>query len=254
MPLVSCPECSNQVSDAAVSCPSCGHPLQQIPQTQQAPQIQPAPQPEKRELFKTKKDNFVLDEIAAVSSLKTRNWVYLVIGLPAIIATIFAWMNQGGAIAVAVTVVALIILAFIHVDEGRIASTGAVTEVEEDMEEISQRYHQALKTIELVTYQGRNTFVDMQFSVNPERIAEFSKTSSYGYLVMVGLGILTAVAGQQMQIPFLYGAAVAIILLGVLSRKASLEIRGVGGAKMELYTKAGDIKQVIAELTKAIEK
>lgn len=245
MALISCPECNNQVSDAALSCPSCGHPLQSS--TTQG-------QPEKRELFKTKKDNFVLDEIAAISSMKTRNWVYLVIGLPAIVAAIFSWMNQSTLIAVGVTVVALIVLAFIHVDEGSIASTGAVTDIEEDMDEVSQRYHQALNQSDLVTYRGRNTFLDMQFSVNPKRIAEFSKTASYGHVVMLGLAALIAVAAQQLNVPLAYGAAVAVALIGFLSRKASLEITGVGGAKMELFTNAGDIKRIVAELTEAIEK
>lgn len=30
MALISCPECSNQVSDAAMSCPRCGYPLLQV--------------------------------------------------------------------------------------------------------------------------------------------------------------------------------------------------------------------------------
>lgn len=38
MALIKCPECENEVSDQALSCPSCGHPLQSIDQiTQQSP-------------------------------------------------------------------------------------------------------------------------------------------------------------------------------------------------------------------------
>jgi hypothetical protein len=30
MPLINCPECGAQVSDKAVSCPSCGHPMNAV--------------------------------------------------------------------------------------------------------------------------------------------------------------------------------------------------------------------------------
>ena len=247
MALISCPECNNQVSDAAASCPSCGHPMQ----AQAAPQTEA--RPDKRELFKTKDANFVLHEIAAVASTKTRNWVYLVIGLPAIAMVIFAWMNQGALIAGAATVAGLFVLGFIHVDQGRIASTGDVTDIEEDMDKVSQRYHEAIKQ-QLVTYNGRNTFLDMQFSINPERVAEFSQAASFRHIWMYVLGLITAAAAFEMNLMWLYGAAVAFALLGVMSRKAALEVTGVGGAKVQLFTRAGDIKRVIDELTQAIEK
>jgi hypothetical protein len=31
MPLIECPECLNQISDAAPSCPLCGHPFEPLP-------------------------------------------------------------------------------------------------------------------------------------------------------------------------------------------------------------------------------
>lgn len=252
MALVSCPECSNQVSDAAVSCPSCGHPLQS--QMQATAVEQAAPKSEKKELFKADGANFVLDEIAAVSSVKTRNWVYLVVGLPVIAAVIFSWMNQDWPVAAVVTVIGLFILGFIYVDQGQIASTGNITDIKEDMEKVSQRYHDSLNQSELVVYTGRNTFLDMQFSVNPDRVAEFSKASSYGHIWMYVLAVVVAAGASELAIPLLYAGAAGLALLGFLSRKASLEITGVGGAKLQLYTKAGDIKRVIEELTRSIEQ
>lgn len=35
MALIKCPECGNEVSDKAASCPKCGYPIQNIPGTHQ---------------------------------------------------------------------------------------------------------------------------------------------------------------------------------------------------------------------------
>lgn len=249
MALVSCPECSNQVSDAAVACPSCGHPLKES----NTPKAE-TPQPEKNELFKAGGSNLVLAEIAAISCIKTRNWVYLVIGLPVIIAVIFAWLNMEWPLATGITVAGLFILGFIYVDKGSIASTGNITDIDEDMEKVSQRYHNSLGASSLVVYKGRNMFQDMQFSVNPERIAEFSKASSNGHISLYLLGFGAFVAGNQYNTPLLYIVGAVLLSLGFLSRKAALQVTGVGGAKMELYTRAGDVKKVIQELTESIER
>lgn len=250
MALVSCPECNNQVSDAAVSCPSCGHPMQP---EQTVVASQPKQVEERSELFKAGGSNFVLNEIAAVSSVKTRNWVWLVIGLPVIVAVVFAWMRLDWPFAAGVTVVGLVVLGFLAVDEGVIASTGNVTPIKEDMEAVSQRYHTALDESALVTYQGRNTFLDMQFSVNPARISEFSKVASTKHFWLYGMGMVVCAAGYQLTIPMLYVIGAAVLLLGFLARKASLEVIGVGGAQMTLHTKASDIERVLAQLTQSIE-
>jgi TM2 domain-containing membrane protein YozV len=38
MALISCPECSKEISSAAVSCPNCGHPMMRAPEPQQVVQ------------------------------------------------------------------------------------------------------------------------------------------------------------------------------------------------------------------------
>lgn len=248
MALISCPECNNQVSDAAVACPSCGHPLQES-----TPAAVEKPQQVKNELFKAGGANLVLAEIAAIACVKTRNWVYAVIGLPVIIAIIIAWMNLDWPLATGITVLGFIILGFIHVDQGSVASTGNITEIDEDMDKVTQRYHDSIDASSLVIYKGRNTFQDMHFSVNPERIAEFSQASSNGHIWFYALGFGAFVAGFQYAIPLLYIVGAVLICFGFLSRKAALQITGVGGAQMELYTRAGDITQVIQELTQSIE-
>lgn len=251
MALVSCPECNNQVSDAAVSCPSCGHPMQ----PSQPVSSHPSPEPKemKTELFKAGGSNFVLNEIAAIASIKTRNWVHFVIGLPIMIAIIYGWMQLEWPLALGITVVGAVVLGLLAVDEGLIASTGNITEIKEDMNQVSERYHSSLKKDDLVVYNGRNTFLDMQFSVNPERISEFSKSACYKHFWLYGLGVVSIVAGNQINLPILYIIGAAVILLGFLVRKASLEVIGVGGAQMKLYTKAGDIERVITELSESIE-
>lgn len=252
MALISCPECSNQVSDAAASCPACGHPMQASEITTAAPQT--AHKPEKKELFKAGGANFVLDEIAAVSSVKTRNWVYLVIALPAMVAVAWGWMSQEWPIAVGITIAGLIVLAFVHVDQGVIASTGdTYTDIKEDMDKVSKRYHDCVNTEGLVVYTGRNTFLDMQFSVNPSRVAEFSHGSFNKHVWLYVIGVIAAAAGFELQLMPLYIVAAALIALGVLSRRAALDITGVGGAKMQLYTKPSDVKRVVTELTQSIE-
>lgn len=248
MALVSCPECSNQVSDAALACPSCGHPL-----NEDSPVSVKKPQPVKNELFKAGGANLVLAEITAIACVKTRNWVYAVIGLPVIAAVIFSWLNLDWPLATGITVVGFIIMGFIHVDQGSVASTGNITEIDEDMDKVTQRYHDSIDASSLVIYKGRNTFQDMHFSVNPERIAEFSQASSNGHIWFYALGIGAFFAGNQYNVPLLYIVGATLICFGFLSRKAALQITGVGGAQMELYTRAGDIKQVIQELTLSIE-
>ncbi|BBB25795.1 zinc ribbon domain-containing protein [Amphritea japonica] len=248
MALVSCPECNNQVSDAAVACPSCGHPLKEA-----SPVTVEKPEPIKNELFKAGGANLVLAEIAAIACVKTRNWVYAVIGLPLVIAVIFAWMSLDWPLAAGITFVGLVILGFIHVDQGSVASTGNITDIDEDMDKVTQRYHDSIDASSLVIYKGRNTFQDMHFSINPERIAEFSQASSNGHIWFYALGIGAFIAGFQYYIPLLYIVGAVLICFGFLSRKAALQITGVGGAKMELYTRASDIKQVIQELTQSIE-
>ena len=121
------------------------------------------------------------------------------------------------------------------------------------MEKVTLRYHNALDESSLVAYKGRNMFQDMQFSVNPERIAEFSKASSNGHIWFYVLGVGAFVAGNQYSTALFYIAGAVLLGLGFLSRKAALQVTGVGGAKMELYTRAGDVKQVIQELTESIE-
>ncbi|GGK70825.1 zinc ribbon domain-containing protein [Amphritea balenae] len=248
MALISCSEGSNQISDAAISCPTCGHPQQPLASAPVA-----KPKQEKKELFKAGGSNFVLAEIAAMSSTKTRNWVWVVIGLPVAFAIIFGWLSFDWPIAVGITVAGLFILGFIYNDKGLIASTGNITEIEEDMEKVSQRYHDSIKQDDLVVYQGKNMFIDMNFTINPERIAEFSKSSSNGHYWLYVLGASGFATGFMLQEPFLYIITTALIILGIMSRKAALEVTGVGGAKMELYTRSGDIQTVIQDLTQSIE-
>lgn len=50
MPLIECPDCLNQISDAAPACPHCGHPFEALPgppKARQLPQSAPpvVPQP-----------------------------------------------------------------------------------------------------------------------------------------------------------------------------------------------------------------
>lgn len=251
MALVSCPECSNQVSDAAVSCPSCGHPMQPAQQEIATPQTKP--KEDKKELFKAGGSNFVLDEIAAVSSVKTRNWVYLAIVLPIIIAIIAAWMKMEWPIAVGVTIAGMMIISIFHVDEGKIASTGNITDISENMDVVSQRYHDSISDGDLIIYKGRNTFVDMNFSINPERVAEFSQASSNSHIWLYAIGVIAIALGYELNTPLFYAAGAAIAVLGFMIRKASLEITGVGGAKVQLYTKANDVKRVLEDLTQSIE-
>ena len=83
--------------------------------------------------------------------------------------------------------------------------------------------------------------------------SEFSKASSLSHFGLYALGIVGFVVGAQYNMPALYAVAAAFLVLGFLSRKSALEITGVGGAKMELYTRAGDVESVIQELTQKIE-
>ncbi|WP_417225788.1 zinc ribbon domain-containing protein [Amphritea sp.] len=248
MALVACYECGKQISDAAVACPSCGHPL-----TATQAVVTEAVKTEKAEIFKAGGANLVLAEIAALSCLKTRNWVYLLIGVPILAVVVYAWLKMEWPLAVGVTVVGFFVLAFIHTDAGRIASTGNVTDVDEDMDKVTQRYHQVVDPNKLVVYQGRNFFQDMHFSINPVRIAEFSQASYFSHIWLYLIGVGALVAADQYNVPVLYIVGGALLCFGFLSRKAALTITGVGGAKMVLYTKAGDIKKVIQQLTSAIE-
>ncbi|MGB0468937.1 MAG: zinc ribbon domain-containing protein [Pontibacterium sp.] len=249
MALLSCPECSNQVSDAAASCPSCGHPVNRETHQKNDRNL------ENTELFKAGSSNFVLPEIAAVSCVKTRNWVYLVVGLPVIGGTVLAWMQLDWLLALGVTVAALIILGFIHINKGVIASTGNTTDIDEDMDKVNQRYQESMSQRKLITYQSRNTLINMSFSINPERIAEFSKAPSLGHIWLYVCGLAAGALAYLFfyNAPAIHVAAAALIVLGFLSRKSALQVTGVGGARMELYTRSGDIDKVIQELTQFIE-
>lgn len=252
MALIACPECSRDVSESAISCPQCGHPIAQTAAQGATSSAAPANGASKA-LFEVGKAKFVLEEIAALSSQKTRSWVYLVIGAPAIIAAIVAWMNQGGMVAIGVTVLVFIVLAKIHVDQGRLATTGKVSEFEEDMAQLTERYREQSKPSTLIEYRGRNLFLDMQFSINPARVAEFKRVSNFDHVAWYVLAALVAGAGYYMALPWCYGVAVALAVLGFLSRKAALEVVGVGGANLHLYTKAGDVKAITNQLSQAIE-
>ena len=251
MALISCPECSNQISDAAVSCPACGHPMQAI-ETKVSPPVE-QPKVDKKELFQAGKSKFVLAEITAISQVKTRNWVWLVIGLPVVIGIIIAWMNLDGFIATGLTVAGLIILGFLYADEGKIATTGKVTEFDDDMEQVSNKFHKSVGKDNLIIYKSRNPFLEFNFSINPERVAEFKQESSYSHIWFYALGIIALIAANQLYIPLLYGVGAVMLVLGFLTRKAALEITGVGGAQVNLYTSPGDIKKVIEALTRSLE-
>ena len=253
MALVSCPECRHQVSDAASSCPSCGHPINPAEQTAATSSAaSQSPAAEKTQLFKAGGDNFVLNEIAALSSIKTRDWALLTIAVPVFAAIVYAWLNMAWPFAAGITVACLLLLAFLVVDEGVIASTGNVTPVSENMTQVAERYHSALSSDELIVYKGRNTFVDMSFTVNPRRVSQFSKKYSLRDFIFYILGIAAIAAGYQMNAPLFYIIGAVVLVLGFLMRKSTLEVVGVGGAKMKLYTKASDINRVVTELTQSI--
>lgn len=252
MALIACPECSRDVSESAISCPQCGHPIAKMA-AQAASSSATAAGVASKSLFEVGKAKFVLDEIAALSSQKTRNWVYLVIGAPAIIAAIFAWLNQGGLVAVGVTVLSFIVLAMIHVDQGRLATTGKVSKFEEDMAALTERYREQSNVSNLIEYHGRNLFLDMQFSINPARVAEFKRVSTFDHIWWYVLAALVAGAGYYLALSWCYGLAGGLAVLGFLSRKAALEVVGVGGANLHLYTKAGDAKAIANKLSEAIE-
>jgi len=57
---------------------------------------------------------------------------------------------------------------------------------------------------------------------------------------------------EELSLPLLYLPGGAALLLGVMTRKSALEVIGVGGAKMRLYTRCGDVKQVVTELSEQI--
>ena len=268
MALIVCPECEHKVSDAAVSCPSCGHPMQPIAADAGKAStggVEPGvAQSGRRELFKAGDSNFVLSEVAAVSCIKTRSWVWMFIGLPLVAAIIFSWLQLAWPYALGVSIVAMVLLGILYVDQGIIASTGSVTDIDEDMGQVNQRYLDAMKGQSLVLYQGGNSCLNMSFAINPERVAEFKQQSSLGHIWLYLLGMGCIAAGyfyplpslnlqEAVSLPLLYLPGGLALLLGLLTRKAALEVVGVGGAKVRLHTRCGDVKRVVNELAGHIQ-
>ena len=73
MALISCPECSKEISDKADFCPHCGFTNQNT-----ATATAPARSEEivNREVFKAANHSFVLGEITSISRIETRGWVF----------------------------------------------------------------------------------------------------------------------------------------------------------------------------------
>lgn len=54
MPLIECPDCLNEISDATPACPHCGHPFEPLPtppKARQLPQAAPVHQPPHQTVF-----------------------------------------------------------------------------------------------------------------------------------------------------------------------------------------------------------
>ena len=156
--------------------------------------------------------------------------------------------------ALGITIVGLVITSIVHVDEGVIASTGNLTEFKEDMDKLSQRYHGAMDKVNIVTYKKSNAFVDMQFSINSSKLTEFAKKPSFNHFLFYAAETVALFIGDHFTLSEFFVGAALLFIIGFLSRKTALEVNGVGGSKVSLYTKPKDINKVVNELTKEIER
>ncbi len=245
MALISCPECAKEISDKADFCPNCG-----FSNKQPAPPAAAVRSEEivNREVFNAAKHSFVLGEITSISRIETRNYVYMVLGIPLLVGNIYLWKTEPSWIMPTVaTVLSLVFISLFYKDEGSINSTGTFRELTDDVGKVREQYAEKIGSAALMTYKKNSLIYTTEFTINPARIAGFTTFKGQDHAIPYLIGAVGMGAAYYLNAPVLYAFGL-FILLGIFLRKGGIEIDAVGGKKVFIYTLMKDIKPIANEL------
>lgn len=263
MALINCSECGHEISSKAVTCPHCG-----CPTNVQPTNIDGNIGVEKKEIFKVANSSFVLSEIVSISEFGWRKWlvtihIVITLALMGIIskeALKSEYPNFLCGVVMAVLLISFIILYFLLLKSREVSTTGDSINFSGSYEQISDEYLERVPASSIVEYEGKNPIRTMNFIINTDRVANFNYSYDLGlfWLLIIASLILGSVAAfihssSQTNAYILAGITCVTIIIGIMSIRTNINIVGVGGKSISLYTTLKDSSRIQKELESKIK-
>lgn len=257
MALTRCCECNREISDKAVSCPSCGCPTGLVITNT----IATAKVDERKEIFQVGQSSFVLSEIVALSEFGYRRWVSVFCAITTLVFSLLlfreTWNEKMpiyfcGILFLVGSVITITLLA----KNSELASTGGNKSLNAPYNLVLKNYCSRVPDRLLIHYIGNNLIHTMKFVINADRVARYEvceKSQFFNWFilscVLFSSSIISSLEGGTTIVSvFLFVLSIISLAIGIYSGRAMIKIVGVGGSIVDLYVSQKDSKRIQDEL------